>query len=102
MALQAKLYADCRVNGVVDTLVVRNKTPQQTAIGSIYDSINFKSCNVALPKPQTLVDIRNLRTGKVVVRTRKGQDLGTFTVEEFLDILKKQVRNRDLKLLGEE
>ncbi|WP_257123005.1 hypothetical protein [Tannerella forsythia] len=61
MALQAKLYAGCRVNGVVDTLVVRNKTPQQTAVGSIYDSINFKSCNVALPKPQTLVDIRNLR-----------------------------------------
>ena len=45
---------------------------------------------------------KEIETGKVAVRTRKGQDLGTFTVEEFLDILKKQVRNRDLKLLGEE
>ena len=44
---------------------------------------------------------KEIETGKVAVRTRKGQDLGTFTVEEFLDILKKQVRNRDLKLLGE-
>ena len=45
---------------------------------------------------------KEIEAGKVAVRTRKGQDLGTFTVEEFLDILKKQVRNRDLKLLGEE
>ncbi|WP_308665959.1 threonine--tRNA ligase [uncultured Aggregatibacter sp.] len=44
---------------------------------------------------------KEIAEGKVAVRTRKGQDLGTFTVEEFLDILKKQVRNRDLKLLGE-
>ena len=44
---------------------------------------------------------KEIETGKVAVRTRKGQDLGTFTVEEFLEILKKQVRNRDLKLLGE-
>ena len=45
---------------------------------------------------------KEIETGKVAVRTRKGQDLGTFTVEEFLEILKKQVRNRDLKLLGED
>ena len=45
---------------------------------------------------------KEIENGKVAVRTRKGQDLGTFTVEEFLEILKKQVRNRDLKLLGEE
>ena len=45
---------------------------------------------------------KEIEAGKVAVRTRKGQDLGTFTVEEFLDILKKQVRNRDLKLLGED
>ena len=45
---------------------------------------------------------KEIEAGKVAVRTRKGQDLGTFTVEEFLEILKKQVRNRDLKLLGEE
>ena len=44
---------------------------------------------------------KEIEAGKVAVRTRKGQDLGTFTVEEFLDILKTQVRNRDLKLLGE-
>ena len=44
---------------------------------------------------------KEIETGKVAVRTRKGQDLGTFTVEEFLEILKTQVRNRDLKLLGE-
>ena len=44
---------------------------------------------------------KEIEAGKVAVRTRKGQDLGTFTVEEFLEILKTQVRNRDLKLLGE-
>ena len=45
---------------------------------------------------------KEIEAGKVAVRTRKGQDLGTFTVEEFLEILKTQVRNRDLKLLGED
>ncbi|WP_032093875.1 threonine--tRNA ligase [Necropsobacter rosorum] len=45
---------------------------------------------------------KEIEAGKVAVRTRKGQDLGTFTVEAFLDMLKKQVRNRELKLLGEE
>ena len=47
------------------------------------------------------VQVAEIEAGKVAVRTRKGQDLGTFTVEEFLEILKTQVRNRDLKLLGE-
>ena len=32
----------------------------------------------------------------------KGADLGTFTIEEFAEILKSQVRQRELKLLGEE
>ncbi len=45
---------------------------------------------------------KEIEAGKVAVRTRKGADLGTFTIEEFLDILKKQVRSRELKLLGEE
>ena len=45
---------------------------------------------------------KEIAEGKVAVRTRKGADLGTFTVEEFTEILKNQVRNRDLKLLGEE
>ncbi|MDH3003569.1 threonine--tRNA ligase [Pasteurella multocida] len=44
---------------------------------------------------------KEIEAGKVAVRTRKGADLGTFTIEEFLDILKKQVRSRELKLLGE-
>ena len=38
----------------------------------------------------------------MAVRTRKGADLGTFTVEEFAEILKNQVRSRELKLLNEE
>ncbi|MDO5055238.1 threonine--tRNA ligase [Pasteurella oralis] len=45
---------------------------------------------------------KEIEAGKVAVRTRKGADLGTFTIEEFLEILKKQVRSRELKLLGEE
>lgn len=45
---------------------------------------------------------KEIAEGKIAVRTRKGADLGTFTVEEFTDILKKQVKNRELKLLGEE
>ena len=45
---------------------------------------------------------KEISEGKVAVRTRKGADLGTFTVEEFAEILKNQVRNRKLKLLNEE
>ncbi|SUT86632.1 threonyl-tRNA synthetase [Actinobacillus ureae] len=45
---------------------------------------------------------KEIEAGKVSVRTRKGADLGTFTIEEFVEILKKQVKARELKLLGEE
>ncbi|OOF56127.1 threonine--tRNA ligase [Rodentibacter genomosp. 2] len=45
---------------------------------------------------------KEIAEGKIAVRTRKGVDLGTFTIEEFAEILKKQVRNRELKLLNEE
>ena len=45
---------------------------------------------------------KEIAEGKVAVRTRKGEDLGTFTIEEFAEILKSQVRQRELKLLGEE
>ncbi|WP_434312373.1 threonine--tRNA ligase [Haemophilus influenzae] len=45
---------------------------------------------------------KEIAEGKVAVRTRKGSDLATFTVEEFAEILKNQVRNRELKLLNEE
>jgi len=45
---------------------------------------------------------KEIAEGKIAVRTRKGTDLGSFTVEEFVEILKKQVRARELKLLGEE
>lgn len=45
---------------------------------------------------------KEIAEGKVAVRTRKGADLGTFTVEDFAEILKNQVRNRELKLLNEE
>lgn len=45
---------------------------------------------------------KEIAEGKVAVRTRKGADLGTFTIEEFAKILKSQVRQRELKLLGEE
>lgn len=44
---------------------------------------------------------KEIAEGKVAVRTRKGDDLGTFTIEEFAEILKSQVRQRELKLLGE-
>lgn len=45
---------------------------------------------------------KEIAEGKVAVRTRKGADLGTFTIEEFAEILKSQVRQRELKLLDEE
>lgn len=45
---------------------------------------------------------KEISEGKVSVRTRRGADLGTYSVEEFVEILKKQVRTRELKLLGEE
>lgn len=45
---------------------------------------------------------KEIAESKVAVRTRKGADLGTFTVEEFAEILKNQVRSRELTLLNEE
>ena len=45
---------------------------------------------------------KEIAEGKIAVRTRKGADLGTFKIEEFAEILKKQVRGRELKLLSEE
>lgn len=45
---------------------------------------------------------KEIAEGKVSVRTRRGADLGTYGVEDFIDILKRQVRGRELKLLGEE
>lgn len=45
---------------------------------------------------------KEMEAGKVAVRTRKGADLGTFSVDEFCDMLKKQVKARELKLFGEE
>ncbi|MCK3657321.1 threonine--tRNA ligase [Pasteurellaceae bacterium Pebbles2] len=45
---------------------------------------------------------KEIAEGKIAVRTRKGADLGTFKVEEFIEILKGQVKARELKLLGEE
>ncbi|QGM81054.1 threonine--tRNA ligase [Otariodibacter oris] len=45
---------------------------------------------------------KEIEAGKVAVRTRKGKDLGTFTIEEFTEMLKNQVRQRELKLFGEE
>ena len=45
---------------------------------------------------------KEIAEGKVAVRTRKGADLGTFTIEEFAENIKSQVRQRELKLLGEE
>ncbi|WP_455483648.1 threonine--tRNA ligase [Haemophilus parahaemolyticus] len=45
---------------------------------------------------------KEIAEGKIAVRTRKGADLGTFKVEEFAEILKNQVRGRELKLLREE
>ncbi|MDO4431056.1 MAG: threonine--tRNA ligase, partial [Lonepinella koalarum] len=45
---------------------------------------------------------KEISEGKIAVRTRKGTDLGTYKVEDFVEILKTQIRNRELKLLGEE
>ncbi|MCK9024597.1 threonine--tRNA ligase [Haemophilus influenzae] len=45
---------------------------------------------------------KEIAEGKIAVRTRKGADLGSFTVEEFAEILENQVRSRELKLLNEE
>lgn len=45
---------------------------------------------------------KEIAEGKVSVRTRKGADLGTYFVAELVDILKNQIKARELKLLGEE
>ena len=46
--------------------------------------------------------IKKSQKAKVAVRTRKGADLGTFTIEEFTAVLKSQLRWRELKLVGEQ
>ncbi|MDP8034541.1 threonine--tRNA ligase [Pasteurella atlantica] len=45
---------------------------------------------------------KEIAEGKVAVRTRKGKDLGSISVDEFVQMLKTQVRHRDLKLFEEE
>ncbi|MDG6881119.1 Threonine--tRNA ligase [Phocoenobacter uteri] len=45
---------------------------------------------------------KEIAEGKVAVRTRKGKDLGSIKVEEFIQMLKTQVRSRELKLFEEE
>ncbi|WP_439327701.1 threonine--tRNA ligase [Lonepinella sp. BR2357] len=45
---------------------------------------------------------KEIAENKIAVRTRKGADLGTYDVDEFVQILKAQVRGRELKLLSEE
>lgn len=45
---------------------------------------------------------KEIAEGKVSVRTRKGADLGTYLVSDLIDILKNQIKSRELKLLGEE
>ncbi|TLU75658.1 threonine--tRNA ligase [Mannheimia varigena] len=45
---------------------------------------------------------KEIAEGKVSVRTRKGADLGTYLVSDLIDILKNQIKARELKLLGEE
>ncbi len=45
---------------------------------------------------------KEIAENKIAVRTRKGADLGTYDIDEFVQILKAQVRGRELKLLGEE
>lgn len=45
---------------------------------------------------------KEIAEGKVSVRTRKGADLGTYQVAELVEILKNQIKTRELKLLGEE
>lgn len=44
---------------------------------------------------------KEIAEGKVSVRTRTGTDLGVYAVAEFVEILKNQVKLRELKLLGE-
>ncbi|UQX80332.1 threonine--tRNA ligase [Mannheimia haemolytica] len=45
---------------------------------------------------------KEITEGKVSVRTRKGADLGTYFVSDLVEILKNQIKARELKLLGEE
>lgn len=44
---------------------------------------------------------KEVEAGKVAVRTRKGQDLGSFDVEHMIELLKNEISNRSLKQLEE-
>ena len=64
----------------------------------------LRSANIPTSRTYMLVcGDKEIAEGKVAVHVPvKVQDLGTFTIEEFAEILKSQVRQRELKLLGEE
>ncbi|MGL5284267.1 MAG: His/Gly/Thr/Pro-type tRNA ligase C-terminal domain-containing protein, partial [Plesiomonas shigelloides] len=44
---------------------------------------------------------KEVEGGKVAVRTRRGKDLGSMNVDEFIAHLKQEVRSRNLNLLEE-
>ena len=44
---------------------------------------------------------KELESGKVSVRTRKGKDLGSFDIENIIELLQNEIRCRSLTLLEE-
>lgn len=37
---------------------------------------------------------KEVEAGQVAVRTRKGQDLGTFNVDELVELIQQEIRTR--------
>ena len=44
---------------------------------------------------------KEVEAGKVAVRTRKGKDLGSFDIEQLIELLLKEIRSRSLHQLEE-
>lgn len=44
---------------------------------------------------------KELESGKITIRTRKGVDLGQFTVDEFISKLTNEIESRNIKLMEE-
>ncbi len=59
VALLAELDSGRRVDGVVDTAVIRDKASEQPAVCSIHNGIDSQTCDVALPQTQSVVDVRS-------------------------------------------
>ena len=67
------------------------------------EKIGFKTREHALRRLQYMLvgGNKEVESGKVAVRTRRGKDLGSMDVNEVIEKLQQEIRSRSLKQLEE-